>query len=84
MALWNRVFGELAGAGQCACCRRTITQQGFECGHVIPVAKGGTDALENLRPICTLCNRSMGANHMDEWCKATGVRAPLSSFCVDV
>jgi len=60
-AVWNAWMGGAAvGAGPCHVCSRVITQQDFECGHVVPVARGGSDAIDNLRPICRSCNRSMG------------------------
>ena len=70
VAAWNAAFGERAGEGRCACCGRAITQQGFECGHVISRHSGGLDTLDNLRPLCTTCNRSMGARNMDEFREA--------------
>jgi 5-methylcytosine-specific restriction endonuclease McrA len=29
--------------------------------HIIPVADGGTDRLDNLRPSCAACNLAKGA-----------------------
>lgn len=73
VALWNRTFGERRGVGACFCCKRDITQQSFECGHIVAAARGGTDALENLRPLCATCNRSMGAEDMDAFMQRTGL-----------
>jgi 5-methylcytosine-specific restriction endonuclease McrA len=65
-ATWNAWIpgGAASGSGACACCRRTITQQDFECGHVVAAALGGAARVENLRPLCRSCNRSMGAEDM--------------------
>jgi 5-methylcytosine-specific restriction endonuclease McrA len=41
-------------------CENTITPFSFEVGHNIPKSKGGSDSLDNLRPICSNCNKSMG------------------------
>eukprot|EP00798_Chlamydomonas_sp_ICE-L_P017333 gene17333-23642_t len=41
-----------------------ITQQDFECGHVVSRAMGGATILDNLLPICRSCNRSMGTTDM--------------------
>lgn len=67
MALWNKYFGREAGVGECYCCREKIYQQAFECGHVLAAAKGGSDAIDNLRPLCSVCNRSQGDDHMDDF-----------------
>jgi len=49
----------------CYCCETTrITPFNFECGHVHAKSKGGEDSLENLRPICSLCNRSMKTQNL--------------------
>ncbi|PNH01591.1 hypothetical protein TSOC_012513 [Tetrabaena socialis] len=83
-AVWNRHFGERAGTGSCYCCRHEITQQTYECGHILAACNGGSDELSNLRPICAPCNRSMGKAHMDEFCKTMGLQGALLSFCVPI
>lgn len=51
-------------------CRNIITPFQYECGHNIPESKGGTSTLDNLRPICSNCNRSMKDTYtIDEWNK---------------
>jgi 5-methylcytosine-specific restriction endonuclease McrA len=51
-------------------CPQMITPFDFECGHNIPESKGGETVVENLRPICSLCNKSMGDRYsIDEWNK---------------
>lgn len=39
----------------------------FHIDHVKPVAKGGTDALNNLCVACVKCNLSKGAKSLKEW-----------------
>jgi len=41
----------------------------WEIGHVKAHAEGGNEELDNLRPICKMCNRKMGKMHMVEYCK---------------
>jgi len=41
-------------------CTNEINTFTFECGHNIPESKGGQTSLENLLPICSSCNKSMG------------------------
>lgn len=51
---------------KCKClvewCTNMITPFTFEAGHNIPFSKGGETTIDNLRPICGTCNKSMG-NH---------------------
>ena len=39
----------------------------FHIDHIKPVAKGGTDALNNLCVACAKCNLSKGAKSLNEW-----------------
>jgi 5-methylcytosine-specific restriction endonuclease McrA len=49
-------------------CENIITPFTFEVGHNIPESKGGTINIDNLRPICAKCNRSMGDDYtIDEF-----------------
>ena len=47
-------------------CQSTITPFAFEVGHNIPESKGGATTIENLRPICSICNKSMGNRYTIE------------------
>ena len=63
--VWNTYINRQVGEHVCLCCESTmISQLNFECGHVISVNNGGKLTLENLRPICTPCNRSMNSKYM--------------------
>lgn len=39
----------------------------LECDHVIPIAKGGRDDMENLKTACFACNRSKRDKLLSEW-----------------
>jgi len=39
----------------------------FECDHVTPVIRGGSDDIKNLATACQPCNRSKGAKSLEEW-----------------
>lgn len=42
----------------CFCCRvEKITSFNFELGHVVAKAKGGDLNIDNIRPICSKCNK---------------------------
>lgn len=60
---------------RCASCGCWIARPGLfghmipeymrmEVDHILPWSRGGTDALENLQPMCKACNRNKG-NGMD-------------------
>ena len=70
IAVWNKYFGEDVGKAKCLCCDITdITQMKFHTGHVVAEAKGGELNIDNLRPICESCNKSMGTRNMDDFQK---------------
>lgn len=65
IVVWNTYIGEDIGKTQCLCCKsNSITQHNFHCGHVIAEANGGQVHATNLRPICAVCNSSMGTMDM--------------------
>jgi hypothetical protein len=65
---WNRHVGSDKGEVLCLCCRETtITALNFEAGHVLSVANGGTTDVDNIRPICSGCNKSMSTTSMDQY-----------------
>jgi hypothetical protein len=47
---------------RCCVCGRSGAEKGvkLEVDHIVPVSKGGTDAMENLRTLCFECNRGKG------------------------
>lgn len=72
-SVWNHYIGEDINKHRCLCCKKVlITNRRFEVGHVISVTDGGTDEINNLRPICSPCNHSMGSKHMVEFVKMYG------------
>ncbi len=59
--LWKKVCGRIFDY-KCSVkwCKNVIDPFNFEAGHIIPESKGGATSLENLLPICSSCNKSMG------------------------
>ena len=53
--------------GLCYCCNEEIDSKNFETGHIISVKNGGETVLENLKPICSCCNKSMGIQNLEEF-----------------
>jgi hypothetical protein len=63
--VWNMYIGDNIAQHKCLCCKKTtIKNVEFECGHVVAKSKGGGDEIQNLRPICSSCNKSMGTTNM--------------------
>ena len=63
--VWNQYIGEDIVKHKCLCCKKvTISITSFEVGHVLSEACGGSQEIGNLRPICYVCNRSMGTENM--------------------
>ncbi len=66
--VWNTNIGEEFGISTCLCCNNTkISQMDFQCGHIISEKNGGTINIDNLKPICLLCNTSMGIQNMNDF-----------------
>jgi 5-methylcytosine-specific restriction enzyme A len=42
---------------KCQLCGKTAKETRLEVDHIVPVARGGKDSLENLHTICFDCNR---------------------------
>jgi len=71
--VWNMYIGDNIAQHKCLCCKKTtIKNVEFECGHVVAKSKGGGDEIQNLRPICSSCNKSMGTTDMIDFVKHYG------------
>jgi hypothetical protein len=69
--VWIKQMGRVF-QGKCSTtwCQNIITVFDFQSGHNIPESKGGPTTLENLFPLCSRCNLSMGNDYtIDEWSK---------------
>lgn len=72
--VWNYYIGPDMKSGNCSCCKlEKISYVNFECGHVIAYSKGGETNIENLRPICSNCNKSMGTTCMTDFMEKYGL-----------
>lgn len=53
--------------GKCFVCNKELCYENMECGHIVPHVYNGEVSLENLEPICKMCNRDMGAMNLHEY-----------------
>ena len=53
---------------RCAYC---LKSKKLAMDHMVPIAKGGRHALNNVVPACQSCNSSKGTKSMMEWYCAT-------------
>lgn len=56
---------------QCAICKTSINA-GFHVDHVFPIARGGTNDINNLQILCETCNTSKGAKDPIEFMQSKG------------
>lgn len=47
-------------------CRADVLRN-YDCDHIIPLSRGGTNGPENLQILCPTCNRQKGPRTMEEW-----------------
>ena len=68
--VWDKYVSDIFKVGKCYCCKReNISVELFHCGHVVSRKDGGPTTVKNLRPICSLCNNSMGTQNMYKFMK---------------
>lgn len=67
--VWIRYIGETVGKGKCYVCDGLITPFNYECGHIISEYKGGEINIENLRPMHSTCNKSVGTRNANDFKK---------------
>ena len=49
----------------CYVCNKPIEYDEFECGHVVSVFAGGPTTVDNLEPVCKMCNADMGVENLE-------------------
>lgn len=52
---------------ECAACKACGSTNDLEIDHVVPIARGGGDDLDNLQALCGTCNAAKGTKTMDEF-----------------
>lgn len=73
--IWNNIYGNEVITSKVTCKICQISKFEFSertkwhIGHVIAFSREGPDEIENLRPICSKCNKSMGSKSIMDYCK---------------
>jgi len=65
-------------------CQNQMTVFDFQVGHCVPESKGGMTTVDNLVPLCSRCNLSMGSQYTtQEWSRkfASRQRSWRQFFC---
>ena len=66
--VWNQWIGQFHLIYESPCfigaCGNKIYRDSFHMGHVVALAKGGSNHVDNLRPICETCNKTMGVENL--------------------
>ena len=52
--------------GRCRGCLRALPYRNLTVDHILPQAKGGDDAIDNLQLLCGACNSKKGAGTHEE------------------
>lgn len=72
LKVWINTYGE-RGFAPCPFCGTLMNMLQFECGHIVSATNGGEITVENLRPICSMCNKSMGGTNWNDYCDGIGM-----------
>ena len=68
-SLWRSFFQDNMN-GYCFVCNCSVNIENFHAGHIISVKNGGSDNINNLKVLCSLCNLSMGTQNLYDFkCK---------------
>lgn len=68
-SVWRLYFKNKI-TGLCQCCKiEKISYASFHSGHIKSEKLGGTTSLDNLKPVCMMCNLSMGQMDMNDFIK---------------
>lgn len=81
--VWIKCVGEKF-TGACYTCGSKITVYDWHCGHVHAEAAGGETHVDNLRPVCSTCNLSMGTQNMEDFKRKHFSRSQPQYVCCAV
>lgn len=66
--IWNAEYGtDDFTEKPCIGCSRDIYFDDFDCAHIEPISKGGSNNLDNIRPLCRSCNRKCSDKNLNDF-----------------
>ena len=66
-------------------CKNVISVFDYHVGHDVPESKGGDLSIDNLKPICSRCNTSMGDHYtIKEWINLTKEKEKTCCSCCTI
>jgi hypothetical protein len=81
--VWHKYIGGLYYS-KCFCCNfEPITKSNYECGHIVSEKNGGKVHLNNLRPVCSSCNKSIGTRNMEHFMEQYGFEKNENWYGID-
>lgn len=64
---WVNTIGHKFDSTCQAKCGAPITVFDYEAGHIVAASQGGSNEASNLKPICSVCNKEMGSENMNDY-----------------
>jgi hypothetical protein len=78
--LWKLHNGP-AEKALCPCCKQNeISSDEFHAGHIHPESRMGDNSMQNIIPVCSVCNLKMGSMHMFYYAWVTWKNAMWTSY----
>ncbi len=62
--IWEKRCSKKMMIGKCFVCKGDIDYDTFEAGHILSHFWGGSTSIDNLEPICSICNKDMGVQNL--------------------
>lgn len=73
--IWGSIYGDepMTSKVTCKICQQSKFEFGernkWHIGHMVAFSEDGSDNHDNLRPICSKCNLSMGSKNIYDYCR---------------
>jgi 5-methylcytosine-specific restriction endonuclease McrA len=64
----------------CPICKAKLNVWDSHYGHIKSEKNGGDMSVENIIPICMVCNTSIGSKNLDEICKERNIPFPFKRY----